>query len=91
LIKGNHDIFELKCYTPYFKDIRAYHRIDGIVFSHIPLHTESLKNIKGNVHGHLHRDCVPLDNLPDPRYTSVCVERIGYTPIEFGEVVKMFE
>jgi calcineurin-like phosphoesterase family protein len=91
LIKGNHDIFELKCYTPYFKDIRAYHRIDGIVFSHIPLHPDSFKNIKGNVHGHLHRDCVLLDNSPDPRYFSVCVERIGYAPIEFGEVVKMFE
>jgi hypothetical protein len=32
-----------------------------------------------------------IDNDTDFRYFSVCVERIGYTPIEFGEAVKMFE
>jgi calcineurin-like phosphoesterase family protein len=87
LIKGNLDIFDLKCYTPYFKDIRGYHRIDDIVFSHIPLHPATFERIQGNIHGHLHRDCVLLDNSPNPRYFSVCVERIGYTPIEFGEAI----
>ena len=91
LIKGNHDIFDLKCYLPYFKDIRAYHRIDDIVFSHIPLHPDTIERIQGNIHGHLHRDKVMVDNDTDFRYFSVCVERIGYTPIEFGEAIKMFE
>jgi calcineurin-like phosphoesterase family protein len=88
LIKGNHDIFDLKTYLPYFKDIRAYHRLDGVVLSHIPLHPNCLYNTKGNIHGHLHRDAVLLDGELDTRYLSVCVERIGYTPMELGVALK---
>ena len=42
LIKGNHDIFKLKDYTPYFEDIRAYKVMpkNGIICSHIPLHVD---------------------------------------------------
>ena len=88
LIKGNHDIFGLNDYLPYFKDIRAYHRLDYFLLSHIPVHTESLEKIKLNIHGHLHRNIVFQNDIPDPRYFSVCVERIGYTPIEFSEITK---
>jgi len=40
LIRGNHDIFKLKDYLPYFKDIRAYKVMPkhGIIFSHVPIH-----------------------------------------------------
>jgi calcineurin-like phosphoesterase family protein len=90
LIKGNHDIFDLKDYLPYFKDIRAYHRLDNILLSHIPVHGDSLEKIKLNIHGHLHRGTVFYNDIPDPRYFSVCVEKIGYTPIEFSEIIKIF-
>ena len=94
LIKGNHDIFSLKDYTPYFRDIRAHHRLDNIVFSHIPIHPGSVNgwwrdrgSIIGNVHGHLHRAVVcDREGNPDPQYISVCVERINYTPIEFSVI-----
>lgn len=46
LIKGNHDIFKLKDYTPYFEDIRAYkiYPKQGMICSHIPVHTSQLEN-----------------------------------------------
>lgn len=54
LIKGNHDIFKLEDYTPYFKDIRGYHVMNGMILSHIPVHEESLARFGTNIHGHLH-------------------------------------
>ena len=92
LIKGNHDIFSLENYTPYFRDIRAYHVLDRFIMSHVPVHPGQLARFKGNVHGHLHGNLV-LDDAgkPDPRYKSVCVEHINYTPIEFSEVQQYFQ
>jgi calcineurin-like phosphoesterase family protein len=54
LIKGNHDIFRLDEYTPYFRDIRGYHVMNGMILSHIPMHVESLARFGTNIHGHLH-------------------------------------
>lgn len=85
LIKGNHDIFKLKDYTPYFEDIRAYKIFPkhGIICSHIPVHAGQMQGRwKLNVHGHLHHNV-----LPDPSYRNVCVEQIAYTPITLEEVL----
>jgi len=91
LIKGNHDIFSLDNYTPYFRDIRAYHVLDRMILSHVPVHTESLGRFKGNVHGHLHANLVKLsDGSADTRYRNVCVEHINYTPIELSVVQSWF-
>lgn len=92
LIKGNHDIFELKDYSPFFKDIRAVHKIDNFVLSHIPIHPDSLQNrwCEGNIHGHMHNHQVMDRNGEvDPRYFNVSVERINYTPIALEEVMKI--
>jgi calcineurin-like phosphoesterase family protein len=86
LIKGNHDIFKLADYTPFFRDIRAYHVLDKIILSHVPIHRESIGRFRGNVHGHLHANVVN-----DILYKSVCVERINYTPIEFSEIQKYYD
>lgn len=92
LIKGNHDIFGLENYLPYFKDIRAYHRLEGYILSHIPIHPVSLTGTRGNIHGHLHRyNVVTNEGLPDLRYRNVCVEQIDYTPIEFSEACSMLQ
>lgn len=92
LIKGNHDIFSLENYTPYFRDIRAYHVLDKMILSHIPVHESQLMRFKGNVHGHLHEHKV-LDKWghPDRRYVTVCVEHINYTPIELSILQKYFD
>lgn len=63
LVKGNHDIFKLKDYLPYFDDIRAYvvkPKI-GIIMSHIPIHPASLERWKLNIHGHTHEYTVRRD------------------------------
>lgn len=54
LIKGNHDIHKLRYYTPYFRDIRAYHIMDKMICSHIPVHPDSKGRFRANIHGHTH-------------------------------------
>jgi calcineurin-like phosphoesterase family protein len=92
LIKGNHDIFKLDDYLPFFRDIRAYHVMDKLILSHVPIHRESMGRFRGNIHGHLHRNVVMDESgTPDMLYKSVCVEHINYTPMEFSQVRKLFE
>ncbi|HEY9704501.1 MAG TPA: hypothetical protein V6C58_18805 [Allocoleopsis sp.] len=101
LIKGNHDILDLKDYVPYFDDIRGSHQFKGVLIAHIPVHPDSLGRWGFQVHGHLHeravmkRKITSLDGIrasaevvPDPRYFNVSVERLNYTPISLEEVKK---
>ena len=83
LIKGNHDIFKLEDYTPYFKDIRGYHVMNNFLLSHIPVHPLSKGRFTGNIHGHLHYNVID-----DPWYKCVCVEQTNYTPILFEQLMK---
>lgn len=90
LIRGNHDIFKLSDYTPYFRDIRAYHVLSNMILSHVPIHPDHLGRFGKNVHGHLHEHIVRLlDGTPDDRYITMCVEHINYTPVELSEVRKL--
>jgi calcineurin-like phosphoesterase family protein len=93
LIRGNHDIFKLKDYLPYFEDIRGTHKLNNVIMSHYPLHTESLSHwCIGNIHGHTHSHLVRLDDgTIDSRYENVCVEHTAGGPIEFDEVYARFE
>lgn len=88
LIKGNHDIFKIGDYSPYFRDIRAYHVMNGMILSHIPVHESALYRFGTNIHGHLHDRRVLSSGTDkiDPRYFCVCVEQIDYTPISLEEV-----
>lgn len=88
LIKGNHDIFRLCEYTEHFRDIRAYHVMHNLIFSHIPVHAESKGRFKANIHGHTHANRVMLVNKIDPWYYSVCVEHTNYKPILLEEVIE---
>lgn len=92
LIKGNHDIFKLQDYLPHFKDIRAYHVMNNILFSHIPVHPESRGRFVANVHGHLHQRRVMQkskwlgqDEI-DPFYFNVSVECIDFKPIALEDL-----
>ena len=104
LIKGNHDIFKMKDYTPHFRDIRGYHVMNGMILSHIPLHDASLGRFGTNIHGHLHSNrvmkasgfgkktgTVTYGDQIDPRYHCVCVEQTDFRPILFEDVVKRIE
>ncbi len=90
LIKGNHDIFKLDDYTPYFEDIVAYrfYPKHGLIFSHIPVHTCQLeKRFKFNCHGHLHSNLVPDKwGKPDDRYLNLCPEHTRFKPVAFDDI-----
>jgi len=90
LVKGNHDQCDAKAYLEYFKDVRGSHQFEGLIMTHIPIHSESLARWGLNVHGHLHHNVVkmPLSQIPDKRYFNVSMERINFTPISLEEVKK---
>ena len=58
LIRGNHDIFRDEEYRVHFRELRAYHVMNGMILSHIPIHSESLGRFGVNIHGHLHANRV---------------------------------
>lgn len=83
LIKGNHDTFKLSYYSA-FDDIRAYHVLDNILLSHIPVHPSQKGRYAANVHGHTHYRVVEDQwGNPDPWYVCMCVEHWDYTPVDW--------
>jgi calcineurin-like phosphoesterase family protein len=95
LIRGNHDIFKDTDYREHFRELRAYHVMNGMILSHIPIHSESLGRFGVNIHGHLHANRVMLPgfngkitDIVDVRYHCVCVEQTDFAPILFEDVIK---
>ena len=102
LIRGNHDIFRDTDYNQYFRELRAYHVMNGLILSHIPMHEASLGRFGTNIHGHLHSGRVKrargvdartgeilYGNEIDTRYHCVCVEQTpDFAPILFEDVLK---
>lgn len=103
LIRGNHDIFRDTEYREYFRELRAYHVMNGCILSHVPVHEASLGRFGVNIHGHLHagrvKRVIGIDTLgtvpelvygtePDVRYHCVCVEQTGFAPILLEDVFK---
>ena len=101
LIRGNHDIFKLEDYIKYFRDVRGYHVMSGMILSHIPVHEESIGRFGVNVHGHLHANRVMrkaestmefmergVRSWIDPRYHCVCVEQTDFAPILLEDMIK---
>ena len=103
LIRGNHDIFRDTDYREYFRELRAYHVMNGCILSHIPVHEASLGRFGVNIHGHLHagrvKRVIGIDTLgtvpelvygtePDVRYHCVCVEQTNFAPILLEDVFK---
>jgi calcineurin-like phosphoesterase family protein len=104
LIRGNHDIFRDDEYREYFRELRAYHVMNGMILSHIPVHEASLGRFGTNIHGHLHASRVKkargvdartgailYGTEIDPRYWCACVEQTDFTPILFEDAIKRIE
>ena len=104
LIRGNHDIFRDDEYRLYFRELRAYHVMNGMILSHIPLHSESMGRFGVNIHGHTHANRVKkargvdartgeilYSDENDIRYHCVCVEQTDFAPILFEDVIKRIE
>ena len=94
LIRGNHDIFKDEDYRQHFRELRAYHVMNGMILSHIPIHEESLGRFGVNIHGHLHANRVQIRGFNgkpigiDNRYHCVCVEQTDFKPILLEDVFK---
>lgn len=101
LIRGNHDIFRDEEYRQYFRELRAYHVLNGMILSHIPVHEASLGRFGVNIHGHLHTarvkkargvdaktGTVLYSDENDVRYHCVCVEQTDFAPILLEDVYK---
>jgi len=104
LIRGNHDIFPDVEYREYFRELRAYHVMNGMILSHIPVHEASLGRFGTNIHGHLHANRVMrargvnaktgeilYSDEIDPRYWCACVEQTDFAPILFEDAMKRIE
>lgn len=104
LIRGNHDIFRDEEYREYFRELRAYHVLNGMILSHIPVHEASLGRFGTNIHGHLHTGRVKrargvdartgtvlYSDENDVRYHCVCVEQTDFAPILLEDVFKRIE
>jgi len=104
LIRGNHDIFRDEDYREYFRELRAYHVMNGMILSHIPVHEASLGRFGTNIHGHLHANRVMkargvnaktgeilYSDEIDPRYWCACVEQTDFAPILFEDAMKRIE
>ena len=104
LIRGNHDIFRDDEYRQYFRELRAYHVMNGMILSHIPLHPESLGRFGTNIHGHTHgyrvkkmrgidvkTGTILYSDENDVRYHCVCVEQTDFAPILLEDVYKRIE
>jgi calcineurin-like phosphoesterase family protein len=102
LVRGNHDIFRDDEYREYFRELRAYHVMNGLILSHIPVHESSLGRFGCNIHGHLHANRVMkargvdvktgevlYGNEIDPRYFNVSVEQLpDFAPVLFEHVLQ---
>ena len=86
LIKGNHDVFDLATYTPYFYDILGCLSLNRFILTHIPVSEHQQYRYKGNIHAHLHSE-----SLPDPWYQCVSVEQTEFKPILLDEVMMRYD
>lgn len=92
LAGGNHDIFKLKDYLPYFEDIKGSYKVGRLILQHYPVHPDSIPHwALANVHGHIHQNTVMrLDDVgnrvPDRRYFNLSIEAIGLAPLSIDEI-----
>lgn len=81
LVRGNHDIFKTAMYYRFFDEIYGSRVLDGMLFTHIPVHPQSLGRFRANIHGHIHER-----KEYGPGYLNISVERTGYQPLSLEEI-----
>ena len=102
LILGNHDHYAMKHYLEHFEKVMAMNVIDGMRFTHIPVHPASMGGVKANVHGHIHNN-QPTSFPPVLRidkktqevvvipYVNISVEVTEYKPVSLEQVKQLVE
>jgi len=99
LVLGNHDADKVENYLQWFEKIFASRVLDQILFTHIPVHPESLGRFRANVHGHTHHQCLPPVTKIDQKgygrvervvpYINICVEQTDYRPLSLEQIKAM--
>jgi calcineurin-like phosphoesterase family protein len=86
LLLGNHDDGKDPVLHKHFQKIEIWRMWPefGLIFSHVPLHSNALNPAKcpKNVHGHIHNNV----DLKDERYINVSVEMTDYKPVNIEEL-----
>lgn len=85
LILGNHDYGNMRLYASYFESIYSSRLLDRMIFTHIPIHPESIGKNHANIHGHSH---VHEQGGIGPRYFNVCCEALDFVPISLEDIKK---
>ena len=90
IVLGNHDALPTGWYYQHFEKVFASRVLDNMLFTHIPVHVQSLGRFTLNAHGHTHCNHIMLgsaeSHTKDPRYVNCCVEQTGYRPLSLEEV-----
>ena len=89
IVGGNHD--NARCCKEYRElgiTVMGVLIYKNYICTHIPIHESQLYGFAGNIHGHIH-DSLLSSEYPDMsqnNHLCVCVERINYRPISFGDI-----
>jgi len=86
LYLGNHDYLDVEKYLEVFDEVFAFRSYKSYWLSHCPIHSQELRNRKGNIHGHLHASI-----LDDPRYYDVSPEKHNFELVDFEKIKEYFE
>ena len=88
LILGNHDNGKCQQLQKYFQKITLWRMFPeyNCLLTHVPAHPSAFEYKKmRNIHGHIHQNTTMMVNedgnqIPDPRYINVSVEKTDYMP-----------
>lgn len=93
LIMGNHDTApaKIEAYQWHFSALVGCMEYKGCILSHIPVHPAQLSRFRFNIHGHVHKNSIRLnDDLSgelDMRYINVSCEVLNFVPKTFEELI----
>lgn len=95
LILGNHDVYGIEQYAPFFERIYGAFSWKRCILTHISVHPDNLGSRYWlNVHGHLHSRTIkdhlglPAQWVDDPNYFNVSCERNNLTPIHADVILE---
>lgn len=69
-ILGNHDKYPARVYLKIFNNVQGFVKYEKTFLSHCPIHPQELYRVRGNIHGHIHKDTATAP-LEDPRYFNL--------------------
>jgi len=85
LILGNHDMYPLTEYLKIATKIHGFRKYKTFWLSHCPIHPNELRDMDGNIHGHVHHFS-DTTKIEDPRYINVNTEFHKHKPITFEAI-----